>query len=402
MAHAPLHRWVNRKDPNDTNIFGGGFLGLDNIGVIDRSQPLPGGGALEQADGTSWMAFFCVTMLDMAIELARHDRAYDDIASKFFEHFVQITDAVNTLDGHGLWHEEDGFYYDAMRVGPDTQPLKVRSMVGLTPLFAVLVIRPETLHQIPGFAKRMAWFLDNRKDLADQVISRDEPGRCTCEHSGTAKCPCVTRLLAVPTLARLQKVLAVLFDEDEFLSPFGIRSLSLYHKDHPFVTVIDGKEYRVSYCPGESDTELFGGNSNWRGPIWFPVNYLLIEALERYHYFYGDDLQVEVPTGSGNLMNLRDAAAEVARRLSRLFTVVRSWAGPRDIRSLAPSRPAAHPTLTPPPCCPARTATGSGHATSARLSTNAPIGRTRFFSTSTLTRKPDAVLGPPTRRAGQR
>ncbi|MFN0245047.1 MAG: MGH1-like glycoside hydrolase domain-containing protein [Planctomycetota bacterium] len=299
--------WVNRKDSHGKHIFSGGFLGLDNIGVFDRSKPLPTGGSLEQADGTAWMAFYCGTMLSIALELAAHDRVYEDMASKFFEHFVHIVDAMNRLGGTGLWNEEDGFYYDQITLEGRTIPLRVRSMVGLIPLIAVEVIDRDTLAKLPDFQKRTRWFLENRKDLAQHVSYME---RSTAQER---------YMLAIPSRERLERVLRYMLDEDEFLSPYGIRALSRYHAEHPYVLHIDGTEHRVDYTPGESTTSLFGGNSNWRGPIWFPVNFLLIEALERYHHFYGDDFTVEFPTGSGVRMNLGEVARELSLRLSRLF-----------------------------------------------------------------------------------
>ncbi len=300
--------WVNRKDVCGHHIFSGGFLGLDNIGVFDRSKPLPGGGQLEQADGTAWMAFYCTTMLAMALELAEGDPAYEDIASKFFEHFVAIADAMNRLGGTGLWHEEDGFYYDELLTQGGSVPLRLRSIVGIIPLFAVEFIEEGRLDKLPGFAKRTRWFLENRPDLAANIsyLARDgqDPGR---------------RILAIPTKARLERVLRYVFDEKEFLSPHGIRSVSKAYKDHPFTVGVDGETYRVDYEPGESRTWLFGGNSNWRGPVWFPLNYVLIEALQRYHLFYGDSFTMEFPTGSGVRMNLDQIARELARRLISLF-----------------------------------------------------------------------------------
>jgi Glycosyl hydrolase family 63 C-terminal domain len=302
--------WVNRKDARGKHLFAGGFLGLDNIGVFDRSRPLPGGGSLEQADGTAWMAFYCTTMLAIAFELARHNPAYEDIASKFFEHFIAIVDAMNSLGGTGLWDEEDGFYYDQLRVdGRPPQPLRVRSMVGLIPLIAVEVIEQDVVSQMPGFLKRARWLLANRKDLARYVAYMATGGDRPHEH----------RLLAIPSRDRLERVLRRMLDEGEFLSPHGLRSLSRGHRDHPYVFRCDGVEQRVAYVPGESDSTMFGGNSNWRGPVWFPVNYLIVEALERYHHFYGDTLQVECPTGSGRKMNLGAVARELAARLVRLF-----------------------------------------------------------------------------------
>jgi hypothetical protein len=302
--------WVNRKDARGKHLFSGGFLGLDNIGVFDRSRPLPNGGLLEQADGTAWMAFYCATMLAMALELSRFDPGAEDIASKFFEHFVHIADAMNTLGGTGLWNDEDGFYYDQMYADGQRVPLRVRSMVGLIPLFAVEVLTDEVMDALPGFRKRLEWFLTYRRDVAQHISymeTRDEIG-CRSRH-----------LLAIPSRERLERVLRYVLDEREFLSPYGVRSLSKYHRDQPYVFRCRGQEFRVDYVPGESNTYMFGGNSNWRGPIWFPVNYLLIEALERYHYFYGDSLRVECPTGSGQWMNLSEVAQELSRRLVQLF-----------------------------------------------------------------------------------
>jgi hypothetical protein len=304
--------WVNRKDTEGNNLFSGGFLGLDNIGVFDRSQALPTGGHLEQADGTAWMAFYCGTLLSMALELAAEDPAYEDVASKFFEHFMAIADAMNTLGGTGLWDEKDGFYYDQLHVDGKRIPLRIRSMVGLIPLFASEILEQEVIDKLPGFSKRLNWFLDNRKDLT-RTIS------CLVEPKGKDGCGHAHRLLAIPSRERLERVLAYLLDENEFLSPFGIRSLSRFHQDHPFVFGIGGEEHQVEYSPGESSSGLFGGNSNWRGPVWFPLNYLLVEALERYHHFYGDDFQVEYPKGSGRKINLKQAADEIARRLASIF-----------------------------------------------------------------------------------
>jgi hypothetical protein len=300
--------WVNRKDISGKHIFSGGFLGLDNVGVFDRSKPLPGGGQLEQADGTAWMAFYCSTMLAMALELADGDPVYEDIASKFFEHFVAIADAMNHLGGSGLWHEEDGFYYDQMMTDRGSIPLRLRSIVGIIPLFAVEFIEEDRLDKLPGFAKRTRWFLENRVDLTAHIsyMARDgqDPGR---------------RLLAIPTRARLERVLRYVFDEKEFLSPYGIRSLSKAYGERPFTVEISGETYRVDYEPAESRTWLFGGNSNWRGPVWFPLNYILIEALQRYHQFYGDSFKMEFPTGSGIQLNLDQIASELARRMIALF-----------------------------------------------------------------------------------
>jgi hypothetical protein len=297
--------WVNRKDAKGNNLFGGGFLGLDNIGVFDRSRPLPDGGTLEQADGTSWMAFYCATMLSIALELAQDNPAYEDMASKYFEHFVAIADAMNELGGSGLWADDDGFYYDQLHVDGKVVPLRIRSLVGLIPLLACEILEEDHIKRFPGFAKRMRWFLVNRSDLAHSI---------TYAEMGHGH-----RLLAVPTRQRLERVLCYMLDENEFLSPHGLRSVSRVHAKHPYVFSEGGQEYRVDYVPGESATGLFGGNSNWRGPVWFPINYLIIEALERYHHFYGDSLRVECPTGSGRMMNLGEVASELSRRLAGIF-----------------------------------------------------------------------------------
>lgn len=299
--------WVNRKDPQGNNLFSGGFLGLDNIGLFDRSKPLPDGGFLDQADGTAWMAFFCGTMLNTALELAIHDPALEDMASKFFEHFVAIVDAFNSLDGTGLWDEEDGFYYDHLHHDGEAVPLRVRSLVGIVPLFAVLSIQREWIDVLPGFRKRMDWFLANRPELARHV------------HERTGRDGVKRVLLSAVPKDRLERILARVLDEDEFLSPFGIRSMSKAHRDAPFRFWMGGRGHEVRYLPGESDSGLFGGNSNWRGPVWFPMNYLLIEALERYELFFGDTLTVECPTGSGDRMDLRRVAREIGRRQITLF-----------------------------------------------------------------------------------
>ncbi|MET0261454.1 MAG: glucosidase [Rariglobus sp.] len=302
--------WVNRKDLNGKNIFAGGFLGLDNIGVFDRSKPLPGGATLAQADGTAWMAFYCSTMMAMALELAEEDITYEDIASKFFEHFLHIADAINHLGGEGLWDETDGFYYDRLvKADGSSEALRLRSMVGIVPLFAVEFIEQDRLDSLPGFAKRTRWFLKNRPDLARTI---------TClGHDG---CDSGRLLLAIPTRERLERVLRVVLDEKELLSPHGVRSLSKAYEENPYTLNFEGESHRVGYVPGDSDTWLFGGNSNWRGPIWFPLNYLLIESLERYHHFYGDTFTMEFPTGSGRRLNLKQIADELSCRLVSLFT----------------------------------------------------------------------------------
>jgi len=302
--------WVNRKDVEGKNLFAGGFLGLDNIGVFDRSKPLSSGVRLEQADGTAWMAFYCVTMLSMALELARDNPATEDMASKFFEHFVAITEAINSQGGPGLWDDGDGFFYDQLLVDGRMFPLKVRSMVGLIPLLAVEVLDDELVQRLPGFKKRLDWFLKHRPELNElsSYYCRNEAG------NGYGR-----RLLAIPSRTRLERMLHYLLDENEFLSPYSIRSLSRIHQQQPYMLSRDGQQYRVDYEPGESRTGLFGGNSNWRGPIWFPLNYLLIEALERYHHFYRNTLLVDFPTGSGRKLNLKQVASELSSRLTRLF-----------------------------------------------------------------------------------
>jgi hypothetical protein len=311
--------WVNRKDVAGNHLFSGGFLGLDNIGVFDRSKPLPGGGRLEQADGTAWMAFYATTMLAMAMELAQYDDSYEDIASKFFEHFVHIADAMNTLGGMGLWHDNDGFYYDQIKVDDSVAPLGIRSIVGIIPLFAVEVLEQADIDRLPGFRKRMEWFLKYRPDLGRHIAYCDKSGDGEKAKDTRGGVKHGRRLLAIPSRERLERVLRYLLDESEFLSPHGIRALSRFHRDHPFVLQADGQEHRVDYTPGESITGLFGGNSNWRGPIWFPVNYLVIEALERYYHFYSDYVRVECPTGSGQYMNLFEASQELRQRLAKLF-----------------------------------------------------------------------------------
>jgi hypothetical protein len=300
--------WVNQVDSNGDNVFAGGFLGLDNIGVFDRSKGLPEGAELEQADGTAWMAFYCGTMMSMALELARHDRSYSDMASKFLDHFIRIVDAMNGGESGGLWDEEDGFYYDQLQIDGETHPMRVKSLVGLLPLIAVEILDEDLLADLPGFRNRLEWFLNNRHDLVQHITFCQTTKR---HHR---------MLISIPTQERLERVLEILLDESEFLSDFGIRSLSKKHESEPFRVTVRGKEHTVAYVPGESDSWMFGGNSNWRGPIWFPTSYLLIEALQRYHEFYGDDIQVECPTGSGVKMNLREVADELNRRMSNIFS----------------------------------------------------------------------------------
>jgi hypothetical protein len=302
--------WVNRKDPAGHNVFQGGFLGLDNIGVLDRSTPLPGGGYIEQADGTSWMAMYCLNLMRIALELAQTNHVYEDIATKFFEHFLYIAKAMNNIgdQGIGLWDEEDQFFYDVLRF-PDGRmmPLRVRSMVGLIPLFAVEIIEPERLERLPDFKRRLEWFMKYRPELAALVSHWMEPGRGN------------RRLLSLLRPHRMRRLLQRMLDETEFLSPYGVRSLSRAHRDQPYLISLDGDPVSVNYQPAESESGLFGGNSNWRGPIWFPVNYLLVNALYRFADFYGEGLKVECPTGSGRALSLDQVADELTRRLTGVF-----------------------------------------------------------------------------------
>ncbi|HEY5340589.1 MAG TPA: hypothetical protein VIK27_06150, partial [Candidatus Aquilonibacter sp.] len=300
--------WVNRKDAQGNNVFQGGFLGLDNIGVFDRSKPLPTGGFLNQSDGTSWMGVYTLNMLAIAIELAMHDAVYEDIATKFFEHFLYIADAMNHIGGSGLWNEEDGFYYDMLML-PDGShiPMRIHSLVGIIPMLAVEIIEPEELDALPDFKRRVEWFIRNRPDLARNVASMDE--------SGVGE----RRLLSIVSRERLERMLKVLLDESAFLSPHGVRALSRYHLEHPFELRFDGQVYSTDYEPAESTSGLFGGNSNWRGPVWYPLNYLIVEALQRFHYYYGSGLKVEAPTGSGTTSDLWDVSAMLSNRLIGIF-----------------------------------------------------------------------------------
>ncbi len=300
--------WVNRKDVSGKHVFAGGFLGLDNIGVFDRSKPLPNGGQLTQADGTAWMAFYSLHMLSMALELALENPAYEDIASKFFEHFVAITDAMNTLGGTGLWDEKEGFYYDQLMVNGQHFPMKVRSMVGLLPLIAVSVLDDAVIDRLPDFKKRMQWFLKNQPGLARHV------SRTHVDAPGEGK-----YLLAIASLTRMTRTLHYMLDEGEFLSGFGLRSLSKWHDANPYVLQAGGQEYSVRYEPADSQSSVFGGNSNWRGPIWFPVNILILQAVERYFHFFGDGLVVSHPSNTGSVKNLHQVTMDVAQRLISLF-----------------------------------------------------------------------------------
>jgi hypothetical protein len=302
--------WVNRKDSEGRNIFEGGFLGLDNIGIFDRSAPLPTGGHIQQSDGTAWMAMYTLDLMRIALELALDNPVYEDIATKFFEHFLYIAEAMTHMGGDdmGLWDETDQFYYDVLRL-PDGErsPLRVRSMVGLIPLFAVEVLDSHMMERLPDFATRLNWFLDYRPDLA-LLVSR------WMDKSGEER-----HLLSLLRGHRLKQLLRRMLDETEFLSDHGVRSVSKAHEQHPYVFEHAGQKFSIGYVPGESTTELFGGNSNWRGPVWMPVNYLIIEALLEHHQYYGDDFKVECPVGSGSYMNLQEVARELATRLSRLF-----------------------------------------------------------------------------------
>jgi hypothetical protein len=304
--------WVNRKDPEGMNVFEGGFLGLDNIGVFDRSTPLPGGGFVEQSDGTSWMALYCLILLSMAVELAHDDPAYEDVASKFLEHFVYIADAMNDIGGEagegiGLWDEKDGFYYDVLHMDGVHTPLKARSMVGIIPMFAAETFEPEDLAGLPNFRRRMQWFIDHRPGVSERIDMSQKTDKGS------------RLLLCMVNRKRLSRMLRYVLDEKEFLSPYGIRSLSKFHADHPFVLKLNGQEHSVDYEPAESTIDLFGGNSNWRGPVWFPLNFLLIEALQRYHFYYGEDLKADFPFGSSQSKNLWDISCELSRRLTHIF-----------------------------------------------------------------------------------
>ena len=315
--------WVNRKDELGNNVFEGGFLGLDNIGVFDRSAPLPTGGMLEQADGTSWMAMFCLDMLTIAVELALENPIYEGLACKFFEHFVYIAGAMDRIGIHDdeLWDEEDGFYYDVLRLpSGESRRIRVRSMVGLIPLFAVSVFSADVLERLPRVKKRVVHFAQLNADLMTQICNPAEPG-------------VAGRLLMSPVnRQKLTRILQRVLDPAEFLSPYGIRALSRYHKDHPYTFTADGHLYSVDYEPAESSTGLFGGNSNWRGPIWFPVNLLLIQSLRKMYSYYGDELTIECPAGSGHRMNLWEVATEIIRRLGDIF--LRDAQGRRPVYGL--------------------------------------------------------------------
>jgi hypothetical protein len=312
--------WVNRKDAEGRNVFQGGFLGLDNIGVFDRSKPLPTGGFINQADGTAWMAMYSLNLMRIALELSEHNDVYEDIASKFFEHFLHIAEAMTKIGGEadGLWDDHDKFYYDVLCVpGEAPRPLRIRSMVGLIPLFAVEVLDPQLLESLPGFNGRLRWFLEHRPDLA-ALVSRWQETATEERH-----------LLSLLRGHRMKKLLTRMLDETEFLSDYGVRALSRQHLEEPFELEMKGQSFQVRYIPAESESGLFGGNSNWRGPIWMPVNFLLIESLQKFHHYYGDDFKVECPTGSGKFITLLEIADELARRQCRLF--LRDGTGRRPV-----------------------------------------------------------------------
>jgi hypothetical protein len=321
--------WVNRKDTAGRNVFEGGFLGLDNIGIFDRSKPLPGGGLLEQADATSWMGMYCLNMLDIALELSRESPSYQDVANKFFEHFLLIAHAMNHMGRHGsLWDESDGFYYDVIRREGGEIPLRIRSLVGLTPLYAVTTLEPDTVQRFGAFWRRAHWFIENRPELAVHCPLMEVPGRRQ------------RRLLSLVPRERLARVLSRMLSSEEFLSPYGVRSLSRSHATQPYEVTVDGQLFRVEYEAAESRTGLFGGNSNWRGPVWVPMNYLLIESLQRLYHYYGDSFRVEFPTGSGQMMTLWEVARELSRRIIALFLA--------DTAGRRPGTGRAHPAQQGP------------------------------------------------------
>ena len=302
--------WVNRKDSDGNNLFEGGFLGFDNISVFDRSKPLPTGGRLKQADGSSWMAFYCLTMLRMALDLAVHNPVYADMGTKFVTHYARIVEAMNDFGGTGLWDDEDGFYYDHLQLSDRSIPIKVRSIVGFIPLFATSYVTSEQRNYNPGYKNRLQWFVQNRPGLAATLLEIN---------NGANKDPNAVHLLTVTPRKRLEKILRYMFDEEEFLSPHGIRSVSKFHEKNPYTYTVNGQVYSVDYEPGEGTTGMFGGNSNWRGPIWMPINFMIIKALETYHQFHGEDFKVEFPTRSGNWITLGEAARLLADRVASIF-----------------------------------------------------------------------------------
>ena len=302
--------WINRKDSDGRDVFGGGFLGMDNIGVFDRDQPLPDGGTLEQSDGTGWMAKYSLNMFAIAMELAQHDPVYEPIAVKYVEHFVNIVHAMTNMSGEGidLWDEDDQFFYDVIHLPTgENIPLKIHTMVGLTPLFAVLAFHPARFSHLSMVIHRMRWLEEKRPDLFNLISPISIPGKDD------------SRLVAILHAEKLVNVLKRMLDREEFLSDYGIRSVSAYHRDHPYVFDAGGKQFVVRYCPAESDNRLFGGNSNWRGPIWFPMNYMLVRAMQSFDDYYGDKLTIECPTGSGKMLNLGEVAQDLSRRLIKIF-----------------------------------------------------------------------------------
>ena len=308
--------WVNQKDANGRNVFQGGFLGMDNIGVFDRSSELPTGGTLEQADGTSWMAMYSLGLMTIALELAVDRPPYEDIASKFFEHFLYISNAISQEDGPSLWDDDEGFFYDAITFpSGERKMLRVRSLVGLIPILAVAPIKAELIDKLPNFKKRLDWFVNNREDLKKNVACMETTGMG--ERRLLALCYATD--LSNGEKNKLTRLLEYMLDEAEFLSPYGIRSVSKYHKEQPFTLEADGEKYSVQYQPAESDSNMFGGNSNWRGPIWFPINYLLLDALESFYAYLGDDFTVEFPTGSGEKKNLDEVRIAVSERMNSIF-----------------------------------------------------------------------------------
>ena len=302
--------WVNRKDKNGNNVFGGGFLGLDNIGAFDRNMEFKNGDHLEQADGTSWMAMFALNMMRISMELAMYNPVYEDMAIKFFEHYLYIAEAMENLGEkkQGLWNEEDGFFYDVLQLNNgDSISLKLRSIVGLIPMFAVEIVEHEMLKKLPAFSKRMEWILKNKPELANLVSHWEVEGKGK------------NHLMSVLRKSRLKSILERMVDEKEFLSDYGIRSLSKVYENNPFNFEVDNKTFTVKYTPAESDSDMFGGNSNWRGPIWFPINFLIVESLQRFHYYYGDNLKIEYPANSGEMQNLQFVSSDLGNRLCSIF-----------------------------------------------------------------------------------
>jgi hypothetical protein len=301
--------WVNRKDSDGNNLFEGGFLGFDNISVFDRSKPLPTGGELKQADGSAWMAFYCMTMLQIALTLSENNPVYEDMGTKFITHFTRMAEAINEFGGTGLWNEDDGFYYDMLVLPDRSIPMKIRSIEGFIPMLATCYVSGAQRKMSPGFTSRVDWYVKNRPELAAHLL----------EINGDFFNPNLDHLMTVTPRKRLERMLWYMFDEEEFLSPYGIRSVSKYHEKHPYNYTVNGTVYSVDYEPGEGRTAMFGGNSNWRGPVWMPINYMIIQALKTYDHFYGDSFLVEFPTGSGNKVTLARASELLAERVANLF-----------------------------------------------------------------------------------